>query len=76
MRSKYIYFIMFTIMGILMVPQHLFAYVGPGSGLSAIGAFFALIFAIFVGILGFLWYPIKRLFRRKNAEPEQLEEKE
>ena len=39
------------------------AYVGPGAGLSAIGAFLAMVAAVFVAIAGFIWYPIKRLIR-------------
>lgn len=39
------------------------AYVGPGAGLSAIGAFLAMIAGLFVAIVGFIWYPIKRLLR-------------
>lgn len=43
------------------------AYVGPGTGLSAIGSFLALVAAVIVGILGFLWYPLKRLLRRRTS---------
>ncbi len=44
------------------------AYVGPGAGLSAIGAFLALLAGVIIAIFGFLWYPIKRILRnRKNA---------
>jgi len=39
------------------------AYVGPGAGLSAIGAFLAILAGIVVAIVGFIWYPIKRLIR-------------
>ena len=42
------------------------AYVGPGAGLSAIGSVLAFIGAIFLLIVGFLWYPIKRLIKRKS----------
>jgi hypothetical protein len=42
------------------------AYVGPGAGLSAIGSIIALVGSFFLLILGFLWYPLKRVFRRKN----------
>jgi hypothetical protein len=38
-----------------------FAYVGPGAGLSVIGAALAFVGAIFLAIVGFIWYPIKRL---------------
>ena len=44
-----------------------FAYVGPGAGLSAIGSILAFFGVIFLMILGFLWYPIKRLISRKKV---------
>lgn len=47
-----------------------YAYVGPGAGLSAIGAILALLGAVCLALLGFVWYPIKR-FRtalRERAE--------
>lgn len=47
-----------------------FAYIGPGAGLSAIGAFLAVVAGVFVAILGFLWYPIKRLFGKKRSDVE------
>lgn len=37
------------------------AYVGPGAGLSVIGSAFAFLGVIFLLVLGFLWYPFKRL---------------
>lgn len=43
------------------------AYVGPGAGLTAIGSFLALLAAVVLGIVGFLWYPVKRLMRRLRA---------
>jgi hypothetical protein len=55
------------------VPGLAHAYVGPGLGLGAIMSFLALIGAVFLGILGFLWYPIKRLIRsmrRRGAADE------
>lgn len=54
----------------------IFAYIGPGTGMSAIGAFLACVAGIIVTILGFFWYPIKRLLGKKNQEPDQIEDKE
>ena len=42
------------------------AYVGPGVGLSAIGSLLALIAALIIAVFGFLWYPFKRLMRKKQ----------
>jgi hypothetical protein len=47
----------------LLVPGVADAYIGPGVGISAIGSFFALLGAIVFAIIGFIWYPIKRLIR-------------
>jgi hypothetical protein len=56
-----------------LTPTFAFAYVGPGLGLGAIGSALSLIGAVFLGIVGFLWYPIKRLlkmFRKAKASDE------
>jgi hypothetical protein len=53
------------------------AYLGPGAGLSAIGAFVALIIGVILAFVGFIWYPVKRLMRQRKAanvspsEPQQ-----
>ena len=49
-------------------PKLLHAYVGPGVGLSAIGSVLAFIGAVFLLIAGFLWYPIKRILKRKPKD--------
>ncbi len=57
----------FLVSVILLMAQVSFAYVGPGAGLSAIGSALALIGALLLGIVGFFWYPIKRLVRKYKA---------
>ena len=42
------------------------AYVGPGAGLTAIGAILAVIGILFLAVVGFVWYPLKRLFRKSK----------
>lgn len=49
-------------------PDPLLAYVGPGSGLSAIGAVLAVVAGLFFAIFGFVWYPIKRFVRYMKGE--------
>lgn len=53
----------------LVLPSLSHAYVGPGLGLSAIGSIVAFIGALFLLIVGFLWYPIKRLLKGKLLNP-------
>ena len=48
------------------LPAH--AYVGPGAGLSAIGIVLALIGAMFLMLAGFVWYPVKRLLKRREKQ--------
>lgn len=46
------------------LPAH--AYIGPGSGLSAVGALLALGAALIVAFIGFVWYPIRRMRRNRR----------
>lgn len=43
------------------------AYMGPGAGLSAIGSFLSLVAAIFFAIVGLVWYPVRRLLRKRHT---------
>lgn len=56
---------------LLIYPFDAHAYIGPGAGLSAIGSLVALVAAVFIGILGFVWFPIKRLMRRMKSPSSQ-----
>jgi hypothetical protein len=47
----------------IMLPNSALAYIGPGAGLSAVGTVVAVIGAILLLIVGFIWYPIKRVLR-------------
>lgn len=37
------------------------AYIGPGAGISVVGTAIAVVGAVIFAIVGFVWYPIKRL---------------
>jgi membrane protein implicated in regulation of membrane protease activity len=51
---------------VCLLPQPAVAYIGPGTGLSAIGVFLAVVAGISIALFGFVWYPIKRLLRQKK----------
>ena len=51
---------------VVFVQQPAMAYVGPGTGIAAIGALLAIIAGVIAAIFGFLWYPIKRLLRKQK----------
>jgi len=52
-------------------PQDAVAYIGPGAGLGAIGTAIALVGAVILLIVGFVWYPLKRLIRRRKKATAQ-----
>ena len=51
---------------LLTLPEAASAYVGPGAGITAVGAVLALIGGLILAVFGFVWYPIKRLRRAKG----------
>ncbi|MEP2029964.1 MAG: hypothetical protein ABJI96_14780 [Paracoccaceae bacterium] len=56
------------------------AYIGPGGGLGALGTLVAILGAGLLLIVGFVWYPVKRLLNRNkknnSANQELTSEKE
>ena len=52
-----------------VLPTTALAYTGPGAGISAIGSLLALLAAIGFMIVGFVWYPIKRLIKGTKKAP-------
>jgi hypothetical protein len=67
-KRGYLTAIFFTVacaFGICATPA--FAYLGPGAGLSAIGALVALIIGVILAFVGFIWYPVKRLLWKGKA---------
>jgi|GEM_PF-3394366 len=57
-----------------IVPGAAMAYVGPGAGITLIGSLVAVIFAVLLAIVGFVWYPIRRLRARRKKQGEVREE--
>lgn len=53
-----------------LTPSLAQAYIGPGAGVSAIGAAMALLAAVFFAIVGIVWYPVKRLIRALRRRPD------
>lgn len=53
------------------------AYIGPGAGAGAIATVLGVLGAIVLLIVGFLWYPVKRLLKRgKSDAPEASADKQ
>lgn len=51
---------------LLCAPQVSLAYLGPGSGVGAIGSLIALAAVVLVAIAGFVYFPIKRRLDEKR----------
>ena len=59
---------------IVLVPESALAYGGPGSVISGIGAFLAAVAAILATLFGFIWFPLKRLYKSWTEEETPAEE--
>lgn len=55
------------------MPATAAAYVGPGAGITAIGALWALIAAVFLTLGGLLAWPVRAFLRRRKKASEQVE---
>jgi uncharacterized membrane protein len=52
---------------LVLAPSVAYAYVGPGAGITAIGSLIALVGAVLLAVVGFVWFPIKRMLRARAA---------
>ncbi len=59
----------------IVLPNSALAYIGPGAGLSAIGTVVAVIGAFLLLIVGFIWYPMKRVLRVRKENKNTAEKK-
>jgi uncharacterized membrane protein len=55
-------------LALALVAQDVFAYVGPGAGITMLGALWAVILAVLMAVGGILFWPIRSILRkmRKN----------
>ena len=76
--SSFIGISLWVLLLVIFIQQPAMAYVGPGTGIAALGAFLAIVAGIVAAIFGFLWYPIKRLLRKRQQttmeNPQEVEE--
>lgn len=65
-------FIVLVCLAVLFYSSNAQAYVGPGLGAGAIAVIGGIILSVLMAIIGIFWYPIKRLFKKKDDQ-ESLE---
>ena len=61
----------FVLLFSLLLSNTSFAYIGPGAGITTIGAAIAFVVVLILLFVGFLWYPIKKIMNRGKEENAQ-----
>jgi hypothetical protein len=56
-----------AILMLLVAASPAMAYIGPGAGLGAIALTVGLVLAVALLLIGFLWYPLKRMMRKNKS---------
>ena len=60
-----------------LFPELAYGYIGPGMGAGALASVVGIVSALFLGIFAVLYYPIKRLIKkRRGGTPLEAEEQE
>ena len=52
------------------------AYLGPGGAVSSIGALLALIGAVLLAVIGFVWFPLKRMLSGESRTVDEDDDDE
>lgn len=71
MRSRLICVVLALVVATVLGPDVAYAYGGPGSIISGIGALLAAVAAIGAAIFGFLWFPAKRLLKKIRSRKDK-----
>jgi len=53
-------------LALVMLPMAAQAYVGPGVGAGTIAIVLGILSTIFMAFVGIIWYPIKRMMKRRK----------
>lgn len=62
------FLVLYTLLVAALLPAVAFAYVGPGAGLSLLGALWALIAAVGAAIVFVIAWPVRKLLHRRRAK--------
>ena len=58
-----------------LINTYSFAYLGPGVGGGMMAATLGIIFALLAAIFGLIWFPLKRLLKKRRQEKNQQQNK-
>ena len=58
---------------LFIIPINAHAYLGPGVGLGILAATVGVILAIFAGLFGILWYPVKKIIKKKKEKKNETD---
>jgi hypothetical protein len=61
-KPDFLFWLAFALLPV--TPAH--AYIGPGVGAGAIAIVLGILSAIFLAFVGIIWYPIKRLIKKRK----------
>jgi len=61
---------LFALTFVLGFGQDASAYIGPGAGLSMLGAFWGLVVAVLAALSFLLFWPIRKMFKKNAAASE------
>jgi len=64
--------LLITVM-LVLVPTTVLAYIGPGAGLGAVATLVAVILGLILLAIGFIWYPLKRLLKKRKMRDEDMQ---
>ncbi len=56
---------------LMLAPTSAFAYIGPGAGLGALATFVAIVLGFFLLVVGFIWYPLKRMLSKRRTKSKE-----
>jgi hypothetical protein len=56
-------------LGLSLFATPAFAYIGPGAGITVLGALWGVVVAIVLAVAAVLWWPLRILFRRRRHQP-------
>lgn len=59
--------LLFYVLALASIPVAAHAYVGPGAGLGAIALTIAVLLGLVLLLVGFLWFPLKRMVRTRRS---------